>query len=116
MERQYISPALLRLEHHHNDLSFHKTLFKHCGDENKEEVIPRAFVKFLIILRKGAHAKLFMNEIMLVGVSTEKDPGPTQTGSTLSSARAICRFLKNFQKQNILCSLAKTCVESLLRL
>ncbi|KAF5932346.1 hypothetical protein HYC85_028517 [Camellia sinensis] len=39
-----------------------------------------------------------MNEIMLVSVSTEKDPGLIQTGFTLSSARAICRFLKNFQK------------------
>ena len=40
-----------------------------------------------------------MNEIMPVSVSTEKDPGLVQTGSTLSSARAICRFLKNFQKK-----------------
>ena len=57
-----------------------------------------------------------MNEIMLVCVSTEWDPGLIQIGSTLSSARAICRFLKNFQKQNVLRGPAKTCVESLLRL
>ena len=40
-----------------------------------------------------------MNEIMLVNVSTEKDPGLIQIGFVLSSARAICRFLKNFQKK-----------------
>ena len=57
-----------------------------------------------------------MNEIMLISVSTEKDPGLIQIGSTLSSARAICRFLKNFQKQNVLRGPAKTSVESLLRL
>ena len=39
-----------------------------------------------------------MNEIMLVSASTEKDPGLIQIGSALSSARVICRFLKNFQK------------------
>ena len=40
-----------------------------------------------------------MIEIMLVYVSAEKDPGFIQIGSTLSSARAICRFLKkNFKK------------------
>ena len=57
-----------------------------------------------------------MIQIMLVSVSTEKDPGLIQTGSTLSSVRAIRRLLKNFQKQNVLRSSAKTCVESLLRL
>ena len=57
-----------------------------------------------------------MNEIMLVSVSTEKDPGLIQTGFTLSSARAICHFLKNFQKLNVLRGPAMTCVESLLRL
>ena len=56
-----------------------------------------------------------MNEIMLVNVSTGKDPGLIQIGSTLSSARAICRFLKNFQK-NVLRGPAKTCMESLLTL
>ena len=56
-----------------------------------------------------------MNEIMPVNVSTEKDPSLIQIGPTLSSARAICRFLKNFQK-NVLRGPAKTCVESLLRL
>ena len=62
------------------------------------------------------HAKPLMNEIMLVSLSTEKDPGLIQIGSTLSSARAICRFCKNFQKQNVLRGPVKTCVESLLRL
>ena len=40
----------------------------------------------------------FMNEIMLVSVSTEKDPGLVQPGFALSSARAICRFLKKISK------------------
>ena len=35
-----------------------------------------------------------MNEIMFVNVSTETDPGLIQVGSTLSSTRAIGRFLK----------------------
>ena len=56
-----------------------------------------------------------MIEIMLVNMSTEKDPGLIQIGPTLSSARATSRFLKRFQK-NILRDPAKTCVESLLRL
>ena len=56
-----------------------------------------------------------MIEIMLVNVSTEKDPGLIQIGSTLSSPRVISRFLKRFQK-NVMRDLAKTCVESLLRL
>ncbi|KAF5932273.1 hypothetical protein HYC85_028444 [Camellia sinensis] len=57
-----------------------------------------------------------MIEIMLVNVSTEKDPGLIQIGLTLSSARATSRFLKRFQKKNVLRDPAKTCVESLLRL
>ena len=57
-----------------------------------------------------------MNEIMFVNVSTENDPDLIQIGSTLSSTRGICRFLKNFQKQNVLRSPVKTYVESLLRL
>ena len=61
------------------------------------------------------HAKPLTNEIMLVNVSTEKDPGLIQIGSTLSSARATSRFLKRFQK-NVLRGLAKTYVESRLRL
>mgnify|MGYP003702378329 CR=1 FL=1 len=40
-----------------------------------------------------------MIKIMLVNVSTEKDPDLIQIGSTVSSARAICRFLKRFQKK-----------------
>ena len=56
-----------------------------------------------------------MIEIMLVNVSTEKDPGLIQIGLALSSARATGRFLKRFQK-NVLRDPAKTCVESLLRL
>ena len=74
------------------------------------------FAKLWSFDRKRGVLSSFMNEIMLVCVSTEKDPGLIQTGLTLSSARAICRFLKNFQKQNILRDPAKTCVESLLRL
>ena len=57
-----------------------------------------------------------MIEITLVNVSTEMDPSLIQIGPILSSARAICRFLKNFQKLNILRGPTKTCVESLLRL
>ena len=72
--------------------------------------------KNLINGEKDKHAKPLMNEIMFVNVSTEKDPHLIQIGPTLSSARAICRFLKTFQKQNVLRSPAKTCVESLLRL
>ena len=56
-----------------------------------------------------------MIEIMLVNVSTEKDPGLIQIGPTLSSARATSRFLKRFQK-NVLRDPTKTCVELLLRL
>ena len=56
-----------------------------------------------------------MIEIMLVNVSTEKDPGLIQIGPTLSSTRATSRFLKRFQK-NVLRNPAKTYVESLLRL
>ena len=56
------------------------------------------FCKTLIIREKERCAKPLMNEIMLVSVSTEKDPGLIQIGFTLSLARAICRFLKNFQK------------------
>ena len=78
--------------------SFSK-LFEHCGDENEEEGIPRVLQNFDQFERKVRHAKPLMNEIMLVSVSTEKDPGLIQTGSTLSSVRAICRFRKNFQKQ-----------------
>ena len=62
----------------------------------------KEFIRFcrnLIISEKERHAKPLMNETILVSVSTEKDPGLIQIGSTLSSARAICRFLKNFQKQ-----------------
>ncbi|KAF5932215.1 hypothetical protein HYC85_028386 [Camellia sinensis] len=47
---------------------------------------------------KERHAKPIMIEIMLVNVSTEKDPDLIQIGSTLSSARAICRFLERFHK------------------
>ena len=68
------------------------------------------------IERKRGMLKPLMNGIMFVNVSTEKDPSLIQIGSTLSSARAICRFLKNFQKQNVLRSPVKTYVESLLRL
>ncbi|GMP54218.1 hypothetical protein CsSME_00019450 [Camellia sinensis var. sinensis] len=56
-----------------------------------------------------------MIEIMLVNVSTEKDPSLIQIGPTLSSARATSRFLKRFQK-NILRHPVKTYVESLLRM
>ena len=82
------------------NLSFSKKKpFEHCGDKNEEEGIPRVLQNFDHFERKRGMLSLFMNEIMLVGVSTEKDPGLIQIGSTLSSARAICRFLKNFQKQ-----------------
>ena len=40
-----------------------------------------------------------MIEIVLVNVSTEKDPSLIQIGSTQSSARAICRFLKKDLKK-----------------
>ena len=62
------------------------------------------------------HVKPLMNEIMFVNVSTKKDSGLIQIGSTLSFARAISLFLKRFQKKNVLRSPVKTCVESFLRL
>ena len=40
-----------------------------------------------------------MIEIMLVNMSTEKDPGLILIGPTLSSARATSRFLKRFQNK-----------------
>ena len=100
-------------QNHCIDLSFSKHL-EHCG-ENEEEGIPRV-LQNLINWEKERHAKPLMIEIMSVNVSTEKDSGLIQIGPTLSSARAICRFLKNFQKQNVLRGPVKTCVESLLRL
>ena len=72
------------------NLSFSKNPFEHCGDKNEEEGIPRVLQNFDHFERKRG---------MLVSVSTGKDPGLIQIGSTLSSARAIYRLLKNFQKQ-----------------
>ena len=63
------------------------------------------------------HAKPYLNEIMLVSVSTGKDPGLIQIGSILSSGRVTSRSLKIFKKKkNVLRDPAKTCVESLLGL
>ena len=52
-----------------------------------------------------------MIEIMLVNVSTEKDPGLIQIGSTLSLARAICHFLKKIQSCENLCGIALEIVQ-----
>ena len=97
MERPCILPALLCLENYCIDLSSSK-LFRYIVIKTKRKEFLQ-FCKNLIICEIERHAKPLMIEIMLVYVSTEKDPGLIQFGSTLPSARAICRFLKNFQKQ-----------------
>ena len=77
------------------DLSFSK-LFEHCG-ENEEEGIPWV-LQNLITWEKERRAKPLMNEIRLVVWVLRRTLALIQIGSTLSSARAICRFLKKLSK------------------
>ncbi|KAF5934223.1 hypothetical protein HYC85_030394 [Camellia sinensis] len=62
-------------------LSFSKTPFEHCGDKNEEEGTPLVLQNFDHFERKRSMLSLLMNEIMLVGVSTGKDPGLIQIGN-----------------------------------
>ena len=70
------------------NLSFSKKNkpFEHCGDKNEEEGIPQVLQNFDHFERKRGVLSLFMNETMLVSVSTEKDPDLIQIGSTIFGA------------------------------